>query len=262
VIRTQQVVAQEDQFSEDKFSVLVSRPTLPLLGAAIHLSPRPLPNYPPSATGRGLHYTASNGLADVWVWRADHGGLLGYLDDAHFASPLEPTSAQMSGQERYAGGFGLDKGDPCYADNVDATARARTPGAVTPLRLPSDLKATVAALGAVHESPALSEDEGGKWWIPVADTEPYSREADQQIAVGTIMPSVLITCTPSGDRADVRGMARWSAGRWTLEIARPIDTNSEEDIPIVSGVMMWLAAFDHSVTRHTRHIRPITLELQ
>jgi hypothetical protein len=262
LLQSQPEAAREDVFSEDKFSVLLSRPTLPLLGAAIHLSPQPIPGYPASATGRGLHYTGPGNLADVWVWRAAHGGLIGYVEDAHFTEALEPTPAQTAGQQRYAGGFEADPGDACFSDNFQKPPMSQKVASVTPLRLPRDLQAIAAERGEVHMAADVSEDEHARWWITTTETEPYTPAADQRIPVGTVMPSVLMTCTPSGDRADVQGMARWSAGRWTLEVARPLDTKSARDIPIASGVMMWLAAFDHSATRHTRHIRPITLELQ
>jgi hypothetical protein len=216
--------AREDQYAEDAFSILVSPPTVPLVGAAIHLTPRPLPQYPASASGRGLHYTQPGGLADVWVWHAARGGLLGYLDDAHFTGPQPPTAAQAAGKEPYAGGYLPDAGDPCFVDH--------------------------ARIG-----------EGSRWWLTIADTDPYAVEADARIPIGTVIPSVLMTCTPKGDRADVQGVARWSAGHWTLELVRRLDTGSANDVPLVSGVMLWLAAFDHSATRHTRHLRPITLEL-
>jgi len=255
--RTEVVPAREEQYVEDKFSVLLSGPTYPVVGAAIHLSPKPLSRHPASASGRGLHYTAPGGLADVWVWRADHGGLAGYLDDAQFTGPKQPTEGQVSGAEPYTGGFGLDVGDNCYVDNVQTLAD----GSKAPLWLPRDLAAATAMIGVVHESPDVSDDTGSKWWIDVSDTEPFTEESDRRIPVGAIIPSVVSTCAPSGDRADVRGMARWSAGRWTLEAVRRLDTRSDQDIQIATGMKMWLAAFDHSATRHTRHLRPITLEL-
>jgi hypothetical protein len=45
-------------------------------------------------------------------------------------------------------------------------------------------------------------------------------------------------------------------------VARRLDTHSPYDVAIASGVFMRLAAFDHSQIRHTRHIRPIRLEVE
>jgi hypothetical protein len=82
------------------------------------------------------------------------------------------------------------------------------------------------------------------------------------IAVGTVIPGVIIAGEFSGDRADVRCAARWASGHWALEVARRLDTHSEYDVPIKSGVFMRVAAFDHSQIRHTRHVRPIRLEVE
>jgi hypothetical protein len=77
-----------------------------------------------------------------------------------------------------------------------------------------------------------------------------------------LIPGVIIGGEYSGDRADVRCAARWAAGRWAIEIARRLDTKSPYDVRIVSGVLMLVAAFDRSQIRHTRHMRPIRLEVQ
>lgn len=255
-VRSQSKAEREDQYAEDKFSVLLTNPTVPIVGAAITLSPHPLPGMPPSASGRGSHFT-DGGIADVWVWRADHGGMVGMVDDAHFGPPAQPTTAQMEERQPYYGGFSPDPGDACTLDNFK-----ETPDGLLPLWLPRNPAATSAELGEVHDSSDVGESEGAQWWLEPDEAVDYSPEWDAQLPVGTIVPGVLITCTPSGDIADVHGSARWSAGRWTLEVARPAETGSEMDIPIRSGTMMWLAAFDHSVARHTRHIRPLTLELE
>jgi hypothetical protein len=66
----------------------------------------------------------------------------------------------------------------------------------------------------------------------------------------------------SGDRTDVRVAARWASGHWALEVARRLDTHSEYDVPIETGVFMRGAAFDHSQIRHARRVRPIRLEVE
>jgi hypothetical protein len=104
--------------------------------------------------------------------------------------------------------------------------------------------------------------EGARWWMTEAESQPWSAEADAAIPVGTVIPGVLIQGTYEGDRADVKAAARWAAGRWTLEIARRLDTGSRHDVAIRSGVAMWVAVFDHTQTRHTRHLRPIILEVE
>jgi Ethylbenzene dehydrogenase len=262
IVRTAALPAGEEQFFEDAFSLLISRPNLPVIGAAIHLSPRPLPDAPAAESGRGLHYTDPGALTDVWVWRADHGGLDGYLEDAHISSPQSATLRQLAGEERYAGGFANDPGPDCYRDNFVETPQGNSLYAATPLRLPVSLSATAAMMGDIHHSGDVSEEQGVKWWMTPADTVPFTRAADSTIPAGTVIPGVLVLCVPSGDLADVAGVARWSAGRWTLELSRLLDTGSVSDVPIETGAMIWLAAFDHAATNHTHHVRPLIVELQ
>jgi hypothetical protein len=45
-------------------------------------------------------------------------------------------------------------------------------------------------------------------------------------------------------------------------VTRRLDTKSKFDVPIMTGVHMRVAAFDHSQIRHTRHVRPILLEVE
>ena len=79
--------------------------------------------------------------------------------------------------------------------------------------------------------------------------------------MGTVIPGVIMGGEFSGDRADVRCAARWASGHWALEVARRLDTTANSTSPIKSGVFMRVAAFDHSQIRHTRHVRPIRLEV-
>jgi hypothetical protein len=91
---------------------------------------------------------------------------------------------------------------------------------------------------------------------------PYSADADAKIAIGTVIPGVILAGEFSGDRADVRCAARWASGLWALEVKRRLDTGSQFDVAIKSGVFMRVAAFDHSQIRHTRHVRPIRVEVE
>jgi len=99
------------------------------------------------------------------------------------------------------------------------------------------------------------------WWLAREESLPYSREHDARIPVGTVIPGVLISGTYSGDRADIRGMAKWASGRWSLELVRRLDTGSKYDTPIATGAYLRVAVFDHTQSRHTRFIRPIRLEV-
>ena len=118
------------------------------------------------------------------------------------------------------------------------------------------------ALGRVNDTSLQSESEGARWWMGDTDTVPYSAAADAALPVGTVIPGILMHDAKPVDRTAVRGAARWASGRWTLEVARRLYTGSAYDIPMKSGILMWVAAFDHSETRHTRHLRPFRLEIE
>jgi hypothetical protein len=253
----------EHDFNEDKFSVLLTTMNVTLAGdRTFHASPRPIADAPATMTGRGLHYTAA-GYADVWQWKATSGGSTGWMDDAHFGPPLEPTPMQVQNILPYKGGFAPDPGSANYSNNfiidADDAGGARL---TAPRRLPKDLAATLAAMGEVDIDPNHGENDGARWYMTEDESIPYSAEADARIPTGTVIPGVIIAGEFSGDRADVRCAARWASGHWALEVARRLDTNSPYDVPIKTGVFMRVAAFDHSQIRHTRHVRPIRLEVE
>jgi hypothetical protein len=117
-------------------------------------------------------------------------------------------------------------------------------------------------MGQLSLDPDVGESDGARWFMTEADTVPYTPEVDRLIPVGTVLPGVIISGDFSGDRADVRCAARWASGHWALEVARRLDTHSKYDVALRSGVFMRVAAFDHSQIRHTRHVRPIRLEVE
>jgi hypothetical protein len=117
-------------------------------------------------------------------------------------------------------------------------------------------------MGDVDIDPDHGESDGARWFMTEAESVPYSVEADARIPIGTVIPGVIITGEFTGDRADVRGAARWASGHWALEVARRLDTHSRYDVALKSGIFMRVAAFDHSQIRHTRHVRPIRLEVE
>ncbi len=259
-------IGDEHDYNEDKFSVLLTTSDVTLAGGrTFHPGPRPVANAPSTLSGRGLHFTAT-GYVDVWQWKATSGGPIGWMDDAHIGPPLDPTPMQAASIIPYKGGFALDPGAASYRDNftVDADNSDGTPKSrlIAPLRLPKVVAETTAAMGQIDLDPSHGESEGARWFMTEAESAPYSAEADARIPAGTVIPGVILGSEFSGDRADVRCAARWASGHWALEVARRLDTSSEYDVPIRSGVSMRVAAFDHSQIRHTRHVRPIRLEVE
>jgi hypothetical protein len=259
-------IGDEHDYNEDKFSVLLTTSDATLAGdRTFHAGPHPIANAPSTLTGRGLHFTPA-GYVDVWQWKATSGGPTGWMDDAHFGPPLDPTPLQAANVVPYRGGFALDPGTASYRDNFtvdadtsDGTTRSRL---IAPLRLPKVVAETTAAMGHIDLDPTHGESEGARWFMTETESVPYSAEADVRIPIGTVIPGVILSGAFSGDRADVRCAARWASGHWALEVARRLDTSSEYDVPIRSGVFMRVAAFDHSQIRHTRHVRPIRLEVE
>ena len=256
----------EHQYNEDKFSVLLTTLDVTIAGdRTFHASPQPISGAPATMSGRGLHYTAAElGYVDVWQWKATSGGPTGWMDDAHFGPPLAATPLQTGNVEPYKGGFAPDPGRANYADNFVLIAGVSGDGKrkAEPRRLPRDLAATRASIGDVDLDPNHGEGETARWFMTDAESIPYSPEEDVRIPVGTVIPGVIISGDFSGDRADIRCAARWASGHWALEVARRIDTNSRYDVPIKTGTFMRVAAFDRSQIRHTRHVRPIRLEVE
>jgi hypothetical protein len=119
-----------------------------------------------------------------------------------------------------------------------------------------------AAMKQVSRDPDIGESDGARWFMTQAESAPFTAELDRFVPIGTVVPGVIIAGEFSGDRADVRCAARWASGHWALEVARRLDTHSGYDVPLRSGTFMRVAAFDHSQIRHTRHVRPIRLEVE
>jgi hypothetical protein len=257
-------IGDEHQYNEDKFSVLLTTSDVTLAGGrTFHPGPQSVAGAPATMSGRGLHYTAS-GYADVWQWKATSSAT-GWMDDAHFGPPLNPTPMQTANVVPYKGGFAPDPGTANYRDNftveADLTGGPRRSRLVAPLRLPKDHAAITDALGDIDLDPNHGESDGSRWFMTEQDSVPYSAELDARIPTGTVIPGVILGGEFSGDRADVRSAARWASGLWALEVKRRLETTSEFDVPIRSGVHMRVAAFDHSQIRHTRHVRPIRIEV-
>ena len=252
----------EVAFSEDKFAVLLTTSDADLAGdRTFHASSHPISDAPSTMTGRGLHFTSAGNLVDIWEWKAT--STTGWMEDDHFGPPLEPTPMQVRNVVPYRGGFASDPGSANYSENFGPRIDPANPNPiVTPHRLPRNLAATLAAMGQITLDPDIGESDGARWFMSEAETTPYTEEADRLISTGTVLPGIIVSGDFAGDRADVRSAARWASGHWALEVARRLDTGSQYDLPIRTGIFMRVAAFDHSQIRHTRHVRPIRLEVE
>jgi hypothetical protein len=256
-------VADVVDYYEDKLAILFTGSDAFGNGGTTHMGPDPLPGAPKPVHGRGYHYTTDGLYADVWQWKASRGGLLGRVDDMWFGPPKAAEEAMKAGKVRYQAGYDSDPGKGFYVYNYKPEVPGGYRGPVTLLKLPKDVAATTAALGRLHLNPDESNDEGSRWWMTEGEVVPYSKEADDKIPVGTVIPGVLIQGTYEGDRADVVGSAVWRDGYWTLETSRALKTRNPYDVAFGKDerVFMYVSVFDHTQTRHTRHMRPIVLSM-
>jgi hypothetical protein len=247
----------EDTYSEDKFSVMLSKQEKPFGPGAFHMGRQPIANMPASSSGRGLHYTTDGSTVEVWLWHAASGTDTDQCDEDHIGGPARATPEQISGIVPYKGGYISDNSKHTVVDNY-----RRTSSLVVPRLLPRDLDATRVAMGDIDLDCDHGEAENARWWIRETDGITYSSERDTEIPVGTIIPGVVTPTRISRSPDDLQCAARWAAGRWTLIAERRLDTHRADDTPISNGTFLWVAVFDHTPTRHTRHIRPIQLELR
>ena len=257
-------LGDEHAYNEDKFAVLLTRLDTILAGdTTFHAGATPLSGEPRSLSGRGLHYTAHNGmLADVWQWKATSTNASNHCDDDYFGPPINATSAEAAGQTPYRGGFAHDPGTANYQSNFTTFRQNDYADGVVPRRLPKDFKTTTAALGRVDLDPNHGESERARWYMIEEESLPYSPDIDWLIPDGTVIPGVVIAGKYSGERAAVTCAGRWDAGRWALEVMRRLDDQSPYHVPIRTGTLMRLAAFDHAQIQHTRHVQPLHLEVQ
>jgi Ethylbenzene dehydrogenase len=256
-------LGDESAHYEDKFSVLFSHTDAFAANHSIHMGERPLADQPGPLNKRGLHYTEDGSYLDVWQWKAARAGLLGGMDDMYFGPPIPAKEAEWKGA-RYSAGYTNDPGKAAYSYLYKTEPAGGFKGPVTVLRLPKDHAAMTAKLGKIDISLGGPDEEGAQWWMYPDETVPYSPEHDATIPVGTVMPTTLITGPFEGDRGDLAAGAKWKDGWWTLEVSRKLVSNSKYDLDFskVKPVYVWVSVFDRNQTRHTRHVRPIKLEMK
>jgi Ethylbenzene dehydrogenase/Prokaryotic cytochrome b561 len=241
----------ENEFYEDKFAVMLAQS--PIAGGnAVRLGPKPLADKPGPSNGLGLHVTTDGSLADVWHWKSVRSGALNQFDDNYFGAAQEPKPG------RYMGGYAQDpKTGGGFDQNFERIGKTSD---VKVKFLPRNLAAQQARMG--HFDPSLAVSDLGSYAMARADVVAWTPELDARIPVGTVLPSVVYDKPFEGDRGDIEVHAQWKDGWWTLEATRVLDTGSKFDQPIADGMFMWFGVFDHNQVRHTRHVRPLRLQLQ
>jgi hypothetical protein len=244
-------------------------PSNPLAAmASVHLGSHPLPGEPGAPGGRGLHYTTDGGILDLWHWKSVRNGAEHQADDNFFSPPL-PAPAETprtrdpdSGAwlPRYTGGYRKDP--PGTYSGYEMNWEFFDEGLMQPLRLPVD-PGDLPPAELIDTAPGASDADIPRMtgWIEFNDTRPYADGPDT-LPVGTLLPSVLPTGRLTGDRGDISARGRWADGRWHLELSRRLDTGSDKDVAIADGVLLWVAVFDHTQTRHAYHLRPIQVRMR
>jgi Ethylbenzene dehydrogenase/Prokaryotic cytochrome b561 len=257
-------IGDEHAYNEDKFSVLFTSLQAILAGdLTFHAGTAPIADEPHTLSGRGLHYTMREGVyADVVEWKATSTNASSYCDHDHFGPPVPATEAQFEGLTPYHGGFGPNPGTVNYQDNFTPGPNNSYTEGVVPRRLPKDVNVTNGALGRIDLDPDHGEGEMARWYLSEDDSVPYSMERDRLIPAGTVVPGVFISGKYSGERGDVRCAGRWAAGRWALEMTRRLEGTSPYEVTLRTGTSMRVSAFDHAQIQHTRHVRPIRLEVE
>ncbi|MGI9046124.1 MAG: ethylbenzene dehydrogenase-related protein [Burkholderiales bacterium] len=254
LLQTKFDIQDEDEYYEDKFAVMFSLNPEVAGGGSSHLGPKPLADKPGAPGKRGLHFTSDGSYVDVWHWKSVRTGPLNQVDDNYFGPPMPVPDKPGA---RYTGGYTQDpKTGGGFEQNYKKLEG--TPY-VEPKWLPRDFPQLAARMGTIDLDPNVGDS--GQWWMMIRDTVPYSKELDDY-AVGTVLPSIVIDKPFTGDRGDVTAVASWKGGWWRLETVRKIGAGSKFDVALDNGTFMWVSVFDHTQTRHSRHLHPLKLVLK
>ncbi|EEG07431.1 conserved hypothetical protein [Pseudogulbenkiania ferrooxidans 2002] len=248
-------------YYEDKFAIAISPKQNPF-GGGWHFGPDPLPGVKKPLQGRGYHFTDDASVVDLWHWKASRTGATGQAEDSLFGPPVpyDPVKHEV----RYPAGYVSDKKDKDsgYQDNFAKGPHGWSVNwpsrIVTPKYLPRDLTKLQARLGT-SQSPY--ESHGSEFNMGPDEIVPYSKELDDKIPVGTLIPALYWKKPMSGPAGDVAARGYWQNGRWTVEFSRKLDAPDTQDVAIKDGVYLWFAAFNHNQTRHSWHILPVRLRL-
>jgi hypothetical protein len=246
-----------DSVVEDKFAIMLTTIEKPYGPGAFHPGARPLAGVPPSSSGRGLHYTEDGSTPNVWLWHANGANSM-RCENARVGGAAKPSSDQIRGLAAYKGGIAAEPSEATVVDNFWPTLPQDPALNVTPARLPKTLETPRTD----NLNPDYGDEADQRWFLTDRQSEPYTADRDARIPVGTIIPGLLAPDPRAPSPRDVLCSAKWAGGRWTLLVKRRLDTGAKDDVAISSGTFMWVAAFDHTVADHTRHIRPIRLELK
>jgi cytochrome b subunit of formate dehydrogenase len=251
---------------EDKFALIFTKSTAFGDGGIAHLGPKPLADKPAPMNGRGLHYTTDGSTIEMWQWKSTRGGLVGGMDHQFIGPPREPTPGEAAGRDRYQAGYWNYSGAAPYVYNYVSEPPGGYHGPIGLKYLPKNLAATQQAMGRPVTEPDVNMDEQQRYWMFEEETIPYSKEADAEIPVGTVVPGIVLKNHGlySGERGAIKATAKWADGHWTLIASRTLKKTGQYDEEFAPGndLNLYVAVYDHTQTRHTRHQRPVQLSVR
>ena len=253
-------------YYEDKFSVIFTQSNAFGDGGIVGLGPKPIDGKPVPMNGRGLHFTSDGSFVEMWQWKATRGGVLGGMDHQYMGPPRDPTPGEAAGRDRYQGGYWNYDGGAPYVYNYVSEPPGGYRGTIAIKFLPKDLGTMQKSMGRVLTSAEDSVGEDQQYWMFAEDTVPYSAEADANIPVGTVIPGVILKNRGeyTGDRGAVHVVTKWADGHWTMIASRDLKKKAaiDQDLSPGSSVNLYVAVYDHTQTRHTRHQRPVRLRIE
>ncbi|MCK5413755.1 MAG: hypothetical protein KAJ35_00075, partial [Thermoplasmata archaeon] len=205
--------------------------------------------------GRSLAATEVVQLADPTVvdYEATSGEfqLIGYGDDAQVV--YDPNE----GQDPPGGRLG-DDGTAPFTPNSNATG-------VTPIYIEKDpddwLDAMVLQMSEVEGEETIFADPADPSFSLIDVTAAW----DKYDALGASVPENLLMA-PTGSRADLEGGSMWKDGVWTVETARPLVTNNEDDVQfddLDKSYDFGISTMNNTAGRGHNYItRPLHLDFQ
>ncbi len=147
-------------------------------------------------TGAVSEMRTEAGLLDAWAWSSSRTAPLAFADDRYVDSASKTTGSST-------GGWHGDGPDP-FVNNTATTAYGERPAFLNS-SVPLNQSARHIAGG----------DASVINWLSFNSTS---------MPRGTVVPGYVLN-PPTGGRGDVSAGSRWAASRWTVEMARPLQTS-------------------------------------
>lgn len=169
---------------------------------------------------RPLKYTNEVGqTADMWHWKLVRLNALHRIDDQYvwWNRNLAVSSS---------GGRSGDPGGSEYASN--STLVTLSNGAIVPRYTSNNMPNRFYMVDSATAAQWAATSPG--FTIDPNDIARLTTTGDNY-AVGDRLAYPIATLKPNVDRSHIEAFGAWSAGRWTLEVSRPLVTNSTGGVP-------------------------------